>query len=278
MLLGPQNLPERLGSVRNRIETAARLAGRDVDSITLLGVTKGQPASVIQAGAAAGITDFGESYLQEALEKIAEVERLGTVAVKPGRRAAGEPVPAVAANGRTVTPGPVTGGSGTETAPLTWHFIGRVQSNKTRPIAETFAWAHAVDRLKIAERLAEQRPYHAPPLNVCLQVNVAGEGSKGGVSFTELPGLAAAVAALPRLKLRGLMCLPPVEDDPERQRHWFRKLRSALEELNAKGLALDTLSMGMSGDMEAAILEGATIVRIGTALFGARPQPDSPGI
>jgi uncharacterized pyridoxal phosphate-containing UPF0001 family protein len=277
MLLGPQNLLERLDQVRNRMEAAAQLAGRFVDSITLLGVTKGQPASVIQAGAAAGIASFGESYLREALEKIAVVEKLGTVAAvtsqpRPQPSAAGETVATAsgpAAYGSTAT------GVAAGVTPLTWHFIGRLQSNKTRPIAETFAWAHAVDRLKIAERLAEQRPYHAPPLNVCLQVNVAGEGSKGGVSFAELPALATAVAVLPRLKLRGLMCLPPVEDNSARQRHWFRKLREALEELNTKGLALDTLSMGMSDDLEAAILEGATIVRIGTALFGERPRPES---
>jgi PLP dependent protein len=235
MLMGPQNLPERLDHVRGRLEKAAVEAGRGVDSITLLGVTKGQPAAVLVAAAAAGIRDFGESYLQEALEKIAALEKIGLA------------------------------------QPLTWHFIGRLQSNKTRPVAETFAWVHAVDRLKIAERLAEQRPYYAPPLNVCLQVNVAGENSKGGVGFAELPALATAVAALPRLKLRGLMCLPPDEDDPARQRHWFRKLREALDGLNRSGLTLDTLSMGMSGDLEAAILEGATIVRIGTALFGPRP-------
>jgi PLP dependent protein len=235
MLMGPQNLPERLDHVRGRLEKAALEAGRGVDSVTLLGVTKGQPASVLGAAAAAGIRDFGESYLQEALEKVAAVDKIGLA------------------------------------QPLTWHFIGRLQSNKTRPVAETFAWVHAVDRLKIAERLAEQRPYYAPPLNVCLQVNVAGENSKGGVDFAELPALAAAVAALPRLKLRGLMCLPPEEDDPVRQRHWFRKLREALDRLNGAGMKLDTLSMGMSGDLEAAILEGATIVRIGTALFGPRP-------
>jgi pyridoxal phosphate enzyme (YggS family) len=155
-------------------------------------------------------------------------------------------------------------------AELTWHFVGRLQSNKTRPVAEGFAWVHAIDRLKIAERLSEQRPYYAPVLNVCLQVNVAGEGSKGGVSFAELPALATAVAALPRLKLRGLMCLPPEETDSERQRHWFRLLRAALEQLNTSGLGLDTLSMGMSGDLEAAIAEGTTMVRVGTALFGPR--------
>jgi hypothetical protein len=245
MLMGPQNLPERLREVRDRMEKAALAAGRRVDSITLLGITKGQPAAALQVAARAGITEFGESYLQEALEKMAAVEQLRAQPASP-QGAAGEPQ-------------------------LTWHFVGRLQSNKTRPVAEGFAWAHAVDRLKIAQRLAEQRPYYAAPLNICLQVNVAGEDSKGGVGFTELPALATAVAALPRLKLRGLMCLPPEEDDPARQRHWFGKLREALEQLNAAGLGLDTLSMGMSGDLEAAIQEGATIVRVGTALFGPRP-------
>ncbi len=240
MLMGPQNLPERLAEVRDRMEKAATAAGRRVDSITLLGITKGQPAAALHAAARAGITDVGESYLQEALEKMTAVEQLRAQAGAPG-----EPQ-------------------------LTWHFVGRLQSNKTRPVAEGFAWVHAVDRLKIAQRLAEQRPYYAPPLNVCLQVNVAGEDSKGGVSFAELPALASAVAALPRLKLRGLMCLPPDEDDPARQRHWFAKVREALEQLNTAGLGLDTLSMGMSGDLEAAIQEGATLIRVGTALFGPR--------
>jgi PLP dependent protein len=243
MLMGPQNLPERLREVRGRMEKAALVAGRRVDSITLLGITKGQPAAALRAAAHAGIRDFGESYLQEALEKMAAVEELQAQAASLD------------------TP------RGPE---LTWHFVGRLQSNKTRPVAEGFSWVHAVDRLKIAERLAGQRPYYATPLNICLQVNVAGEDSKGGVGFAELPALATAVAALPRLKLRGLMCLPPDEDDPARQRHWFGKLREALERLNASGLDLDTLSMGMSGDLEAAIREGATIVRVGTALFGPR--------
>jgi pyridoxal phosphate enzyme (YggS family) len=152
---------------------------------------------------------------------------------------------------------------------LTWHFIGRLQANKTRPVAASFDWVHGVDRLKIAERLSEQRPFHAPPLNVCLQVNIAGEASKGGVTTAELPALATAVAALPRLKLRGLMCIPPDQDDPTR--HWFASTRRLLEALNAAGAKLDTLSMGMSGDFESAILEGATLVRVGTALFGSRP-------
>ena len=245
MLMGPQNLPERLREVRDRMEKAASGAGRRVDSITLLGITKGQPAAALHAAARAGITEFGESYLQEALEKMAAVEQL---------RARGTLPPGTSGEPR-----------------LTWHFVGRLQSNKTRPVAEGFAWAHAVDRLKIAQRLAEQRPYYAAPLNICLQVNVAGEDSKGGVGLAELPALATAVAALPRLKLRGLMCLPPEEDDPARQRHWFGKLREALEQLNAAGLGLDTLSMGMSSDLEAAIHEGATIIRVGTALFGPRP-------
>jgi pyridoxal phosphate enzyme (YggS family) len=233
MLMGPQNLPERLNEVCDRIAAAARGGGRTVDSITLLAVTKGQSAELVRAAAGAGVRNFGESYLQEALEKRASVSDLE----------------------------------------LTWHFIGRLQANKTRPIAESFAWVHGVDRLKIAERLSEQRPYYAPLLNVCLQVNVGGEESKGGVDLAGLPALASSVAALPRLKLRGLMCIPPVEGDPARQRGWFAKLREALEALNETGMGLDTLSMGMSGDFEAAIPEGATLVRIGTALFGPRILP-----
>jgi PLP dependent protein len=243
MLMGPQNLPERLEEVRERIKKAAADAGRPVDCITLLGITKGQSASVLHSAAQAGIREFGESYLQEALDKMAAVAKLRAQAQPPQEA---------------------------DDAELTWHFVGRLQSNKTRPVAEGFAWVHAVDRLKIAERLSEQRPYYAPPLNVCLQVNVAGEESKGGVSLADLPALAAAVAALPRLKLRGLMCLPPEESNPTRQRHWFRLLREALEKLKSSGLALDTLSMGMSGDLEAAIQEGATLIRVGTALFGPR--------
>jgi len=231
MLMGPQNLPQHVQAVRDRIAVAAEAAGRSVESVTLLAVSKAQPASAVRAAAAQGLRDFGESYVQEGSEKIAALRDL----------------------------------------PLIWHFIGRVQANKTRPLATDFAWVHGVDRLKIAERLSEQRPFHAPPLNVCLQVNIAGEASKGGVNVGELLTLAAAVAALPRLKLRGLMCIPPDEDDPQRQRHWFGELRRQLELLNAAGASLDTLSMGMSGDFEAAILEGASIVRIGTALFGPRP-------
>ena len=230
MLMNPQNLLQRIADVRERTTAAAAGAGRSVDCVTILAVSKGHPAATLRAAAAAGLSAFGESYLQEALPKMAELQDL----------------------------------------PLSWHFIGRLQSNKTRPVAEHFDWVHGVERLKVAQRLAEQRPYHAPALNVCLQVNIAGEDSKGGAAPAELPQLAAAVAALPRLKLRGLMCLPPEESAPARQRVWFAKLRGLLEALQAQGLALDTLSMGMSGDFEAAVAEGATIVRIGTALLGPR--------
>ena len=231
MLMSPQNLPAALAAVSERVARAAHAAGRSAQSVTLLAVGKAQPAALLAAAADCGVTQFGESYLQEALEKIAALQD----------------------------------------RPLTWHFIGRVQSNKTRPVAEHFAWVHAVDRLKIAERLSAQRPFHAPPLNVCLQVNVAGEASKGGVSPAELPALAQAVARLPRLALRGLMCIPPEETDPVRQRGWFAQVRTLQEQLNAGGCQLDTLSMGMSGDFEAAIQEGATLIRLGTILFGARP-------
>jgi hypothetical protein len=228
--MGPQNLPLRLAEVRARMAQAAAAAGRSAQSVTLLAVGKAQPLERLAAAAAAGVQDFGENYLEEARAKIAALQD------------------------RT----------------LTWHFIGRLQSNKTRPIAEAFAWVHTLDRLKVAERLAAQRPFHAPPLNVCLQVNLAGETRKGGVAPQELPALAAAVAGLPRLKLRGLMCLPPPEQERARQRYWFAQLRMHLERLNGAGAALDTLSMGMSDDFEAAILEGATIVRLGTVLFGPR--------
>jgi PLP dependent protein len=229
--MGPQNLPAALQEVRERMARAATAAGRSAQSVTLLAVGKAQPLELLAAAAELGVEHFGESYLQEALQKIAALQ-------KPR---------------------------------LTWHFIGRVQSNKTRPIAEAFAWVHAVDRLKVAERLSAQRPPEAPPLNVCLEVNVAGEASKGGVAPQELAALAAAVARLPRIALRGLMCIPPEERAVARQRAWFARLRALKEELNAGGARLDTLSMGMSADFEAAIQEGATIVRLGTVLFGARP-------
>ena len=230
--MNPQNLPAVLREVRERMAQAAAAAGRSAQSVTLLAVGKAQPPELLAAAADCGVTDFGESYLQEALAKIAALRSQA----------------------------------------LTWHFIGRIQANKTRPIAETFAWVHALDRPKIAERLAAQRPAEAPPLNVCLEVNIAGAPSKGGVTAAELPALAAAVAQLPRLALRGLMCIPPEETEPARQRAWFARLRGLRDDLNAAGHCLDTLSMGMSGDFESAIREGATIVRLGTVLFGARPR------
>ncbi len=230
MLRVPQNLPERVQAVRERIRRATAACGRDVDSVTLLAVTKLHPAETIRAAAACGLEHFGESYVKEALAKIETLRGLE----------------------------------------LTWHFIGQIQANKTRPVAEHFAWAHGIDRLRIAERLSEQRPLDAPPLNVCLQVNVAGENTKGGVAPADLPALARAVATLPRLALRGLMCIPPPEADAARQRHWFAETAKLMRHLQVPGTTLDTLSMGMSGDLEAAIEEGATIVRVGTALFGPR--------
>jgi pyridoxal phosphate enzyme (YggS family) len=231
MLIGPQNLPEALQRVRERIGAAAGACARNVDSVTLLAVSKSQPAGTIAMAAREGVEHFGENYLQEALAKIRELRSLG----------------------------------------ITWHFIGQVQANKTRPVAEEFAWVHSVDRVRIAERLSAQRPYHAPPLNVCVQVNVLGEATKGGVSPAEAPALLNAVASLPRIALRGLMCMLPEGVDPETQRRGFAALRQLLESANAGGARLDTLSMGMSSDFEAAIREGATIVRIGSAIFGPRP-------
>lgn len=230
MLSRPQNCSQSAQAVQERIAEACRSVGRSVDSVTLLAVSKGQSVAAIDSAARAGIEHFGENFLQESLPKIE---------VLAGRE-------------------------------LTWHFIGRLQANKTRPVAENFAWVHGVDRLKIAERLSAQRPYHAPPLNVCLQLHLGGEASKGGVPAVEMQSLARAVRGLPQLKLRGLMCMPPAEAQEERQRGWFREARQLFEYLNEHGLGLDTLSMGTSADYPAAIAEGATIVRVGTAIFGPR--------
>jgi pyridoxal phosphate enzyme (YggS family) len=219
-----------LQAVRRAIEQAAQAAGRPLRDIVLLAVSKTFAADDVRQAYAAGQHAFGESYLQEALDKI---EALRDLAIE-------------------------------------WHFIGPVQSNKTRAIAENFSWVHSVDRLKIAERLSAQRPENMPPLNVCLQVNVSGEGSKSGVAPGETLPLARQIAALPRLRLRGLMAIPAPAHDPVAQRKPFAQLRELLQQLNAQGLALDTLSMGMSQDMQAAILEGATMVRIGSAIFGSR--------
>jgi pyridoxal phosphate enzyme (YggS family) len=231
MLTGPQNIAESLAAVRARIAAAEAAAGRAPGSVRLLGVAKGQPATAVRTAAAAGLEDVGENYLQEALPRL---EALADLRVA-------------------------------------WHFIGQLQANKTRPVAERFDWVHTVDRLRIAERLSAQRPYHAPALNVCVQVNLGGEATKGGVAPAELAALCRAVAALPRLRLRGLMCIPPAETDPGAQRRWFARLRALAATVAGELPGLDTLSMGMSDDLEAAIAEGATIVRIGTALFGPRP-------
>ena len=230
MLIGPQNLTAQVSRIRAQICHAAQAAGRDPASVTLVAVTKAKGAEYVRAAATAGVTDFGENYVKEALGKMDELEGL----------------------------------------PVRWHFIGALQSNKTRPVAERFAWVHSLDRMSVARRLSEQRPFHAPPLNVCIQVALVDEPAKGGVEPRALAELARGVAELPRLKLRGLMCLPPPLPDEEAQRELFARLRGHLEELNSQGLDLDTLSMGMSADFQAAIAEGATHVRIGTALFGSR--------
>jgi pyridoxal phosphate enzyme (YggS family) len=249
MLIGPQIsaadqvLAARLSGLRAAIAAAARAAGRTEDSITLVAVGKGHGVERLAEAAALGVRHFGESYLQEALPKLFAL----------GERAA---------------PG----------SRLTWHFIGRLQANKTRPIAEHFDWVHGLDRLRLAERLSAQRPPSLPPLNVCLEVNIGAEAAKGGATPVELPALAAAVRALPGLTLRGLMCLPPAAGGPEGSRRAFGMLRALFEQLDGGRGTLDTLSMGMSGDFREAILEGATMVRIGTALFGERARGDrAPG-
>jgi len=216
-----------IAQVEARIRAAALAVQRAVTSIHLLAVSKTKPAAALREAHAAGVRDFGENYLQEARAKQIELADL----------------------------------------PLCWHFIGPIQSNKTRDIAEHFAWVHSVDRLKIAQRLSEQRPADLPPLNICIQVNVSGEASKSGCTPADLPALAAAISALPRLKLRGLMAIPEPTEDRAEQDAAFAQVRSLQERLN---MGLDTLSMGMSHDLESAIAQGATWVRIGTALFGAR--------
>lgn len=228
----PISIAENLAQVRLRIGRACAEAGRDPQHVTLLAVSKMQRADSVRAAHAAGQRAFGENYVQEALAKVADLAELR--------------------------------------AGIEWHLIGPLQSNKTRVVAEAFDWVHSVDRLKTAERLSAQRPVGMAPLNVCLQVNVDGEPSKSGVGFGELPALARAVAALPGLRLRGLMSIPEPVDGLPAQRAPHRRLREAFDALRAQGLALDTLSMGMSADLEAAVLEGATLVRVGTAVFGAR--------
>lgn len=220
-------IADNIGLVSQRIRAAAEAAQRDASSIRLLAVSKTKPAQAVREAYAAGMHDFGENYLQEALGKQTELTDL----------------------------------------PLSWHFIGPIQSNKTRAIAENFAWVHSVDRLKIAQRLSEQRPTDLPPLNICIQVNVSGEASKSGCTPADLPALANAISALPRLKLRGLMAIPEPTEDRAAQDAAFATVRDLQASLD---LSLDTLSMGMSHDLESAIAQGATWVRIGTALFGVR--------
>ncbi|MGQ8918424.1 YggS family pyridoxal phosphate-dependent enzyme [Pseudomonas lundensis] len=220
-------IADNIAQVEARIRAAALAVQRDVTSVHLLAVSKTKPAAALRDAYAAGLRDFGENYLQEARAKQVELADL----------------------------------------PLCWHFIGPIQSNKTRDIAEHFSWVHSVDRLKIAQRLSEQRPDGLPPLNICIQVNVSGEASKSGCAPADLPALAHAISALPRLTLRGLMAIPEPTDERAEQDAAFAKVRELQEGLN---MGLDTLSMGMSHDLESAIAQGATWVRIGTALFGAR--------
>ncbi len=228
------SISAQLARVRASIAEAAHSSGRDPASVCLLAVSKTfGPEAVIEA-ADAGQREFGENYVQEAIDKIASVN-----AARPDLS-------------------------------LIWHFIGPLQSNKTRVVAEQIDWVHSVDRVKIAQRLSDQRPPHLPPLNICLQVNVSGEDSKSGVAPEALLALASEVAGLPRLRLRGLMAIPEPAEAPEAQRRPFALLRTLQQQLHAAGIPTDTLSMGMSADMTAAIAEGATVVRIGTAIFGKR--------
>ncbi len=239
-------LGKNLAEVRARIAAAARAAGRSADSVTVLAMSKGHPAASIAALADAGVRDFGENYLQEALPKIGAVGRTG----------------------------------------LVWHFTGMLQSNKSRAVAESFDWVHTVDRARIAERLNGQRPATAARLNVCVQVRTDADPRTGGCPPADLPALCQAIHALPRLRLRGLMCLPPPGDSATARRAQFHAVRDLFEQLARAGRpaapaddahpGLDTLSMGMSDDLELAIAEGATLLRIGTALFGARPAPIAP--
>lgn len=247
MLTGPQisadtvadsatrNLRNNWAETRKRIATAATKWGRLCDSVGLVAISKGHPASALRAVAGFGQRDFGENYLQEALPKIQALADLS----------------------------------------LTWHFTGQLQGNKTRTVAENFDWVHTLDRERIAARLNDQRPHYAAPLNVCLQVRLEDEPGKGGVPPGQLLALAHSVAQLPKLKLRGLMCIPPPRDSFEQQRELFEQLATHQRQLMDAGFALDTLSMGMSADLEAAVAAGATWVRIGTAIFGERARKNA---
>jgi pyridoxal phosphate enzyme (YggS family) len=224
------SIADNITRIRVQIQAACQAAGRAPDSVQLLAVSKTWGTDAVRQAHAAGQTAFGENYIQEAVDKITALRDL----------------------------------------PLQWHCIGPIQSNKTRLVAEHFDWVHSVDRLKIAQRLSEQRPPELPPLQVCIQVNVDGGETKSGVSPTDLPELALAVAALPRLQLRGLMTIPEPAETDAQMRAVHRQAKDLFEQLRAQGLSLDTLSMGMSADMAAAIAEGSTMVRVGTAIFGKR--------
>ena len=228
------HLTTRFEQTRTRISSAATSCGRNPADIQLIAVSKLQPVNAIRALYECGQRDFAENYLQEALPKLAKLAELKDL-------------------------------------DLVWHFTGQLQANKTRNVAEHFAWVHALDRERIAIRLNDQRPHHAPPLQVCLQIQIGNEAGKGGVAPKDALALARAVITLPRLKLRGLMCIPPPEETFAAQKAWFDQLVACQREIISAGIPLDTLSMGMSGDLEAAIAAGATCVRIGTALFGERP-------
>ncbi|MDE2093881.1 MAG: YggS family pyridoxal phosphate-dependent enzyme [Burkholderiales bacterium] len=228
-------IADKLRQVHERVARACTQAARPVQSVTLLVVSKTFGADAVRAAVAAGEHRFGENYVLEGVAKIAALADLRDR--------------------------------------LEWHLIGPLQSNKTRIVAEQFDWVHTVDRLKIAQRLSEQRPADLPPLQLCLQVNISGEASKSGLRPGDVPAVAQAVAALPRVTLRGLMAIPEPAQDFAAQRAPHRALHGLLQELRARGLGLDTLSMGMSADLEAAVMEGATIVRVGSAIFGARATP-----
>jgi pyridoxal phosphate enzyme (YggS family) len=228
--MNQQQLIDNIAKVSSRVRLAAQKSQRKECDIRVLAVSKTRPAEAIRVAAQAGLNEFGENYLQEALDKMADLKDLN----------------------------------------LVWHFIGPIQSNKTRAIAEHFQWVHSVDRLKIARRLSEQRPDNLDPLNICLQINLSSEASKSGVAPQQAAELLRGAAALPRIRVRGLMAIPAPTDDEAQQRRNFARLRELLETLQQQMPALDTLSMGMSADLESAIAEGATIVRIGTDLFGAR--------
>lgn len=235
-MIPPVSINSNIAELSRRIRLAEQENGRKAHSVTLMAVSKTRPAAAIRESVAAGISHIGENYLQEALHKQSLLQDLS----------------------------------------ITWHCIGPVQSNKSRTVAEHFDWLHTLDREKIARRLDEQRPVHLPPLNVCLQVNIDEEPQKAGIVVADVPALAATVASLPGLRLRGLMAIPAARHNPMEQRQVFARLRHCFESLQTQHPSIDTLSMGMSRDFEAAIAEGATLVRIGTEIFG--PRDSSPDV